>query len=240
MIVIKNTRDEVLLRLDRHDYFGARIEHKDLRNAVFDGEYMTGGEWVDCTMRGSHFYRAKPSCDFVRCDMCWSNFNQAHVAGSFVGCDLRCANFRDVAFASVVFIDCNLEGADFRGAKLLVRSIGFSGTDYTKAIWDEEMNTEEIKNLDGEVIASLKDYRFYNGKPYYKASLMGMDLRRADFRDADLLNAHLRDAQLDEADFCGADLREAAYNMLYLQRVAKWDWRTRFEPENRGPAYLGG
>lgn len=238
MIIVKNVQGDVVLKLDRHDYFLAEIEHRDLRNAVFNEEYLVGGEFIDCAMRGSHFHRAKPSCDFVRCDMCWSNFNQAHVAGSFVGCDLRCANFRDVAFASVVFIDCNLEGADFRGSKLLVRSIGFSGTDYTKAIWDEDMETAEIKNLDGEVIAALKDKRFYKGKPFCKASLMGMDLRRADFRDADMLNANLRDAQLDGADFSGADLREAAYNMLYLQRVAQWDWHTLFEHEESRPAYM--
>lgn len=238
MIIVKNVQGDVVLKLDRHDYFLAEIEHRDLRNAVFSGEYLVGGKFVDCEMRGCHFLHAKPSCEFVRCNLNWSDFYHASIAGSFIGCDLTGVSFREANFASVVFIDCNVEGADFRGSKLLVRSIGFSGTDYTKAIWDEDMETAEIKNLDGEVIAALKDKRFYKGKPFCKASLMGMDLRRADFRDANLLNANLSDAQLDGADFCGADLREAAYNMLYLQRVAQWDWHTLFEHEESRPAYM--
>ncbi len=152
------------------------------QDGTFEKVSFTGEQ-----MQGRSYER----CTFIRCDRARADLSKSRfLECEFVACDLTMVRLNGASMQQVVFRDSKLLGVDLSCCSETLFSVGFEGC---------VLNHTFLTGL------NLRKARFE------RCSMKGVDLERADLREAVLAECDLLDAVFSATRLQAADLT-SAYN----------------------------
>jgi uncharacterized protein YjbI with pentapeptide repeats len=159
------------------NFIRVRFKGASLQSAVFSQSSFEAGTVLECM-------------DFSGCDFLGAKLHRTYLTDSKATCaNFRLADLSQAGLAGVVWEDCDLRGADFRGAAFHFGSTrcGLVGSPYPSHGTRTGFYTDDYVDLS-----------FKNPEQIRKAALVGCDLRGALIEGCDFYLVDVRDCLLDD------------------------------------------
>jgi uncharacterized protein YjbI with pentapeptide repeats len=205
------------------DLRGATLQQADFSDSKLTGTNLAGASlagviFVRAQLAGACFARAElRKASFLESQLDGADFSDAEMTmASFVDCKAKAVSFRGANLSQAAFVvGCQLDGADFRGAKLagstlrqqVLTAANFSGALAGGADFSE---------------ARLDDALFYKADAV-SARFQRAVLDRTNFTSANLMSADFQKSQALGTNFSRANLFRADFGR------ARFDRGTSFE-----------
>lgn len=209
--------------LDSADLQGIKLENADLteckiRNSNFSDAELPEATFMKADLSGTNFARAKfHKSNFLETRLDGTDFSDADLTlASFVDCKGTGTSFRGANLTKAAFVmNCELEAADFRGAKLagctlrelLLTRANFSGALAGGADFSE---------------AKLEDAVFFRADAV-EARFIRAELGRANFMQANLMSASFQKARAHGTNFARSNLFRADFGRARFDRATSFE-----------------
>jgi len=228
------------VRLEGATLREADLRFVDLRDADLEGAVLVRSELNGADLSGADLSGA----DLRGVDLSGATLVGANLSGANLSeADLEDADLRGADLSGVELNGAFIKGAKLKGACLSGADLdgaNWGGDDFGAIIGKDEtkdrrvnMSWIKVKFLHGEtevfatlVGADLRDADFIRaelsgadleGADLSGADLEGVDLSGANLREATMIGVNLREADLSGADFSGVDLRDACLSGAFVK-----------------------